>query len=286
MKVVTVCRMNQARSPLAEAVLKANFPEHEFFSAGIEAFSGAPVLSELLKVAKEWDITELKTHSESMGDQKENILTADLIIVSENKHTELVRQFGFKGELLSCESALPDYMFAPKDPEGMPIDKARRELGKVTGLSLRLFLNAINSHSPNKIISVTPNGSSDVSMALQAAHLEAVNRKAILMDADFRAPLEEQDLIEAGLNPVFFDFDKILENGLPILGINDILVHDKEINHPERIYLSPKWRKFLDMCTQNQELVMLTAPRYAKTRSLPDSFIVAALADEFIVIST
>jgi hypothetical protein len=41
----------------------------------------------------------------------------------------------------------------------------------------------------------------------------------------------------------------------------------------------------LEICAEKSELVMLTAPRYAKIRSLPDSFIVAALADEFLVIS-
>ena len=79
---------------------------------------------------------------------------------------------------------------------------------------------------------------------------------------------------------------RFLETDLPRLKTNEILVHERELDMPEKLYLSPKWRQFLDKCTEKNELIMLTAPRYAKTRSLPDSFIVAALADEFMVISS
>ena len=285
MKVVTVCRMNQARSPLAAAVLRSNFPEHEILSTGVWAISGTPILKEVQTVADEWGLTEIKSKSNSMSDLLPELLEADLVIVAEDVHSQTIRDFGYKGDLVSCESVLPDYMFAPKDPEGMTLDKARRELGKVAGLSLRVMLGKLGLHSNKKIISVTPNGSSDVPLAVEAAHLEAKNRDAILLDADLRAPLDASDLIELGLTPVYFDIDNVLETGIPMLAPDQILVHARQLNHPERLYLSPKWREFLDLCCEQKELVMITAPRYAKTRSLPDSFIVAALADEFMVIS-
>lgn len=286
MKIVTVCRMNQARSPLAEAVLKKNFPEHDFYSTGVTAISGTPLLKEVIKVANEWGLDNLKKQSESLIQIKEKLLNSDCVIVAENGHAQIIRDFGYKGKILSCESLLPDYMFTPRDPEGMPIDKARRELGKVAGLSLRAVLNVLNLHSKNKILSVTPNGSSDVPLALETAHLESIERGAVLLDADLRAPLEKSDIENAGLSPVYFDIDEMLEFGIPSIGMNQILVHCRELDAPEKLYLSSKWRKFLDKCTEETELVMLTAPRYAKTRSLPDSFIVAALADEFLVISS
>ena len=285
MKIGTVCRMNQARSPLAEAVLKANFPEHEFFSTGVAAVSGTPVLKEVIKVAEEWGFDNLKVKSHSMSQLKDDLLNADCVIVAEDTQAQMIRDFGFKGHLVSCESVLPDYMFTPRDPEGMQLDKARRELGKVAGLSLRVVLEILGMHSKNKIISVTPNGSSDVPLALETAHLEAKNRNALLLDADLRAPLEMEDLINAGLSPIYFDLDQVLENGIPAVSTDEILVHSRELARPERLYLSPKWRNFLEICAEKSELVMLTAPRYAKIRSLPDSFIVAALADEFLVIS-
>ena len=119
-----------------------------------------------------------------------------------------------------------------------------------------------------------------------SSDLEAKNRNALLLDADFRAPLEIEDLESAGLVPIYFDINQFLESELPKLNENEILVHERELDKPEKLYLSPKWRQFLDKCTEHNELIMLTAPRYAKTRSLPDSFIVAALADEFMVISS
>jgi protein-tyrosine-phosphatase len=286
MKVFTVCRMNQARSPLAAAVLQANFPEHDFLSTGVWAISGTPILKEVQAVAKEWGLEHIKKKSNSIRELLPELLEADLVIVAEDVHSQVIRDFGYKGDIVSCESLLPDQMFAPKDPEGMVLDKARRELGKVAGLSLRAMLGHLDIHSPNKLISVTPNGSSDLALAVQTAHLEAKNRHAILLDADLRAPLEDSDLKEFGLQPVFFDIETIFEAGLPNLGENEILVHSRQLNHPERLYLSAKWRHFLDLCCEKNDLVMVTAPRYAKTRSLPDSFVVAALADEFMVISS
>jgi len=286
MKVVTVCRMNQARSPLAEAVLKFNFPEHDFISTGVWAITGTPILTEVQSVAKEWGLNGIKNKSNSMSEMLPEILAADLVIVAEDIHSQTIRDIGYKGDLISCESVLPDYMFAPRDPEGMALDKARRELGKIAGLSLRVMLGKLGMHSVNKIISVTPNGSSDVPLAVQTAQLEAANRGAVLVDVDLRAPLDAIDLNELGLSPVYFDIETILQTGIPELKSNEILVHARQLNHPERLYLSPKWRHFIDLCSSQKELVMITAPRYAKTRSLPDSFIVAALADEFLVIST
>ena len=286
MKVVTVCRMNQARSPLAEAVLKNNFPEHDFISTGVEAISGTPILSEVQIVAKEWGLNEMKSKSSSMSDVLPDILEADLIIVAEEVHKQAIRDFGYKGDLVSCDSLLPDHMFAPRDPEGMALDKARRELGKIAGLTLRVMLGKLGLHSANKIISVTPNGSSDVPLAVQNAQLESSNRGAILIDADLRAPLDAYELDELGLTPVHFDIETIFRNGIPELKSNEIMVHSRELINPERLYLSPTWRHFIYLCSAQKELVLITSPRYAKTRSLPDSYIVAALADEFLVIST
>ena len=149
----------------------------------------------------------------------------------------------------------------------MPLDKARRELGKIAGLSLRVMLGKLGMHSVNKIISVTPNGSSDVPLAVQTALLEAANRGAVLVDADLRAPLDATELNEFGLNPVYFDIETILQTGRPELKANDILVHSRQLNHPERLYLSPKWRNFIDLCSSDTSSMVHTTPSQAAIKT-------------------
>ena len=51
MRIVTVCRMNQARSPFAQAVLERNFPEDQISSTGVTAIDGTPILYAVVEIA-------------------------------------------------------------------------------------------------------------------------------------------------------------------------------------------------------------------------------------------
>ena len=52
MRIVTVCRMNQARSPFAQAVLERNFPNDQITSTGVSAHLGTPILESVVAIAK------------------------------------------------------------------------------------------------------------------------------------------------------------------------------------------------------------------------------------------
>ncbi|NCZ57919.1 MAG: hypothetical protein EBY75_06375, partial [Actinobacteria bacterium] len=77
--------MNQARSPFAEGVLTKNFPEHEFFSSGVEAVTGSELIDGVAELAKVWDIELTKKRSSSINDDLAEILEAELIICAELK---------------------------------------------------------------------------------------------------------------------------------------------------------------------------------------------------------
>ena len=276
--------MNQARSPFMQAVLEAHFPEFEIHSTGVAAVSGTSTLPGVQQIAQEWGITMSKRFSTSLRDEHRFLLESDLVIVAEDSQEQVIYNWGYSGKVVSCEHYMLDEMFVPLDPEGMSLDRARRELAKIASIALRLVNEELGSTGTHRTLSVIPNGSSDFGMALATAQYEAHSRNAILLDADFRAPMEDE-FKDAHLSPVYFDVDEVIENGLPVVKENEILVHRRQMEYPERFYLSPRWRKFTKACARDREVVMVTAPRYAKTHTLPDSYIMGALADEFLVVS-
>ena len=74
--------MNQARSPFSEMVLTENFPNHDFFSTGVKAINGTPIMESVVATANEWGLHSKKRSSTNFLDDKASILDADLILLS------------------------------------------------------------------------------------------------------------------------------------------------------------------------------------------------------------
>ena len=89
MRIVTVCRMNQARSPFAQAVLERNFPEDQISSTGVAAIEGTPVLDAVVATAKNWGVTINQNSSRALSGATGDIARADLVITAENIHVML-----------------------------------------------------------------------------------------------------------------------------------------------------------------------------------------------------
>jgi len=67
MRIVTVCRMNQARSPFAQAVLERNFPEDQISSTGVEAHSGNHMVDSIMQIAKNWQVPITQVESRPLS---------------------------------------------------------------------------------------------------------------------------------------------------------------------------------------------------------------------------
>jgi protein-tyrosine-phosphatase len=94
MRIVTVCKMNQARSPFAQAVLERNFPDDEISSTGVTAFDGAQVLDLVVATAKNWGVPITQSASRSLSEATDDVMQADLIIAAENTHRDAIRNLG------------------------------------------------------------------------------------------------------------------------------------------------------------------------------------------------
>ena len=284
MRIVTVCRMNQARSPFAQAVLERNFPDDQISSTGVAAIQGTSILDSVLTTAKNWGVDITQSSSRALSTAMDDLLTADLVITAENAHSDVIRNLGYTGLMRSYEEILEDQDFIPIDPGGLLPDAVSRELGKVGALTLRAALDAKGYPHAHDIHVVIPHGVSDLGIALAEAQMTRIAEDAILIDADLRAPLinEIEDL---GLERIFFDVDQLEVVDLPEITSSQILTHSRQLDFPEKYFLSPAWREWIQRLADKSPVVIVTAPRHSRMRRLADSYLASYMSDEFTVIS-
>ena len=284
MQIVTVCQMNQARSPFAQAVLQRNFPEDQVSSLGISAIEGSKVLPQVIEIGNSWGIPIVQKESQNLISASNKIIDADFIIAAESHHSEVIRNFGYKGVLINYEEILEDRDFIPVDPNGLLPDAMARELGKVGALTLRAALDFKGFPHEHAITAVIPHGVSDLNLALAHAQMESASNGAILIDADLRAPLENE-LDDLGLQKNYFEIDQIDNFNISNFPPNEILTHKQQVDFPEKYFLSPEWRNWIQSLANFAPVVILTAPRHSRARRLADSYLASYMADEFSVIS-
>jgi len=276
--------MNQARSIFVEGVLTKNFPELDFFSSGVEALSGSAPIDGVGELAKVWEIDLSKKRSSSIQDDQNEILEAELIICAEMEFEQLIRRLGYSGKVINFEQLVTDSFFMPLDPNGLKVDKFRRELAKSAALSIKAVRSHLGLYFANSITVVTPNSANDSNLALAHAIMEARIKNAILVDADFRAP-NLVEIKEQGLEVVEFDIHNLDQLALEAVTNHQILTHQYQINHPGQVLLSPIFNTFLQKLTQARPVVLLTAPRYTNANRLSDSYIFSAYTDDISIIS-
>jgi len=276
--------MNQARSIFVEGVLTKNFPELDFFSSGVEALSGSAPIDGVEELAKVWEIDLSKKRSSSIQDDQNEILEAELIICAEMEFEQLIRRLGYSGKVINFEQLVTDSFFMPLDPNGLEVDKFKRELAKSAALSIKAVRSHLGLYFANSITVVTPNSANDSNLALAHAIMEARIKNAILVDADFRAP-NLVEIKEQGLQVVEFDIHNLDQLALEVITNQQILTHQYQINHPGQVLLSPLFNTFLQKLTQARPVVLLTAPRYTNANRLSDSYIFSAYTDDISIIS-
>ena len=284
MRIVTVCQMNQARSPFAQAVLERNFPDDQISSTGIAAIQGTSILDSVLTTAKNWGVEITQSSSRALSTAMDDLLAADLVITAENSHSDVIRNLGYTGLMRSYEEILEDQDFIPIDPGGLLPDAVSRELGKVGALTLRAALDAKGYPHAHDIHVVIPHGVTDLGIALAEAQMTRIAKGAILIDTDLRAPLinEIEDL---GLERIFFDVDQVEVVDLPEITSGQILTHSRQLDFPEKYFLSPAWREWIQRLANKSPVVIVTAPRHSRMRRLADSYLASYMSDEFTVIS-
>ena len=264
MNVLTVCRMNQGRSPFAEAVVSKFFPEVHVTSAGVEAINGVLYLPEVVSIARRWGIEISSGQSRSISSIPEFQL-ADLIVCAEEWIAAEVKLMSPKGQVISYESVAPDPSFMPTDPERLRGRNMESELAKVGWINVRAVEGFMEVPIRHHITSVVPETEVEVEAAIEWVLEERLIRDAIVIDADLRSPLA-QVFRARGLRVGNF-------SNLNQLHDFDVFSSVVEQRDPERNLLSEDWRARIDSLGSEREILLITSPQRTQGGSLPDSYL-------------
>jgi len=173
----------------------------------------------------------------------------------------------------------------PSDPDGMEESHFERELAKVSNTLMRTIYEWKGVKNKNQILAFIPRGTTDISQTIAHAVFEANAIGATIIDGDCRAP-HDIDLQEQNLMPVDFDYTLSMQGTLPKLKENQVLRHCRELDKPEKYFLSQSWKRLVDFYAKSRSVVIITSPRRSKSRTLPDSFLSSYFADSISVISS
>ena len=277
MRMLTVCRMNQARSPFAQAVITKFFPEVNVMSAGIEAIDGIPYLPEVVSTARRWGIEISAGSSRSISSSPE-FQVVDLIICAEKRISSEVNLMNPAGRVISYESLVPDLSFMPTDPERLQGRRMETELAKVAWINIRAVNDFLEVPRNNQIVCVIPKTDLDVEGAIDWVVRERLTRSTVVIDADLRSPLA-RNFRARGLR--VGDFSSL--NQVDRFDVFSSIVEQPD---PERTLLSPEWRAQIDSLGADRLILMITSPQRTQDGPLPDSYLASIPAGNIEIIGS
>jgi protein-tyrosine phosphatase len=269
--------MNQARSPFAEAVLRAHFPDLQVTSAGVFARRDSRYLEGVVGIARRWGLEMRDGFSRELT-QNQNLQDTDLVICAEDGMRQSVLNQGYQGKIVCFEEVVPDPSFMPQDPEMMRGRMLEAELAKVAWINVQSINASLQTSNPHSITAVIPDSEQNVELAISWALAESKNSNALILDADVRAPLARA-FRKMGLS--VRKFDSPTDNAA-----NDVLSNMSEDDHPERRLISRDWSLYISNLARTRPVIMVTAPQSTEIGPLPDSFLAAIPASRIKIIRT
>ncbi|MEI6648424.1 MAG: hypothetical protein WCO08_02160 [Actinomycetes bacterium] len=275
MKVLTICKMNQARSALAEAVIRRFLPNLEISSAGVQAVSNTPYLTSVVQLSRKWGVAIAEGGSKTL-DLSLELIEADLVICAEAWMKDDPRIQAADRQVVSYEDFASDSSFMPFDPETMTGRTLETELAKVAWVNLRAVRELWSGFFQHEIVVVIPETEFQTESAIAFARERAADTSGLIIDADVRSPIPGE-FRRSGLSvgPI-----SLAEGAHSFEVLSGIV----EKSQPEAFLLSMDWRDLLaDLCV-DRPLYLVTAPQIIPTGPLPDAYLAAIWASEIHVI--
>lgn len=285
MRIALACRQNKARSPFAELVIRHHYPDSLVSSFGVEVTDGEQTSEFAASVATRWGLAQMKERTTSIEKFVNSKFKPDLLIAADQQVLNSLNHLANSTECRSLTDGqiLPE--LRPSDPDGMEEMQFERELAKVSNTVLRTIYEWQGLKNRNPVIAFIPRGTTDISQTIAHAVFEAKAIGAVIIDGDCRAP-HNIDFVEQNLKSNDFDYTLAMHSPPPKLNVGEVLRHCREQDKPEKYFLSQSWKKLIDFYSNRGPVVIITSPRWSKSRSLPDSFLASYFIDSINVISS
>ena len=273
MKILTVCRMNQARSVFSKAVLDSLIPGIEVFSAGVEVTDHVPPMPLTKLISHRWGLEIPNSHSTNVKEFATSHF--DLVLVAENWMKSEI-SCGYS-QILSYEDIAIMSEFLPCDPELLEKSGFEIELAKVFWVSMRALSNSSNFVN-SQITAVIPEHESLIGKSLEFATHFARSTGAFLVDAEVRTSYIT-DLGRLNLKP--YQFTPTEED---LYDSEKFITFQINEQNSGRYFLFSDFYRTLSGLSRMRPLVMVTAPIFSFDGPLYDSFFASAIADDIRLI--
>lgn len=270
-RILSVCKMNQARSIFSHALLHKLDEKLDIRSAGIFAKSGADVLSSVDMTSQQWGLQLPKKSSTNINELEQNDF--EYALVAEEWMKDEVRKYA--QNIYSYEDFAPNESFIPNDPDGLSLVRTEVELAKVF-FCTKQFFNVVAGVSGIDVTAVVPFHENLIPKALELSVQLAREEGRLLVDADIRFP-NKADLARYAYNPI--------ENGAAAIDIKSQYLGISESHeNPGNYYLSENYLKIFESDIYPKRKVIITPPINTLSGMLYDPFLASAPSSEVKVV--
>jgi protein-tyrosine-phosphatase len=244
MKVLVVCRYNQARSILAGALIRKLLPELDVVTAGIQAQTGQPIPIVTAELCSWWGLNRFDRLSQSITDTDAatSIEDFDSVLVADGYVKQEVLKFWPKAKLVDLSELAENDLFTPTDPTGFNQSDFSRELAKIAVLvsawaSKKGLLDIISAQA------ILASSNSSIDSLLDSGKLNDVD---FLIDTELERP--SIDFWKSkGFEIQLFNPRQLIE--FEVAGGSSsstiVLASRFEIDNAEKYYLSDDWKQFI-----------------------------------------
>ena len=255
MKILFVCRYNQARSILAGALLRKLYPNVEVFTAGIEAQDGQPVPLITPQLCLNWSLPGIDRLSISIDKllTRHPATSFDHVVVADQLVKERIERSFAPGKVTSITDLADFPSISPVDPTGFDRSSFAAELAKVAILTIRWAEKfGLGEQRGNLNFFLFDEITNSLGYQKLTAELDSLQ----LVDTDISRP-DPSFWRSLGAKVILFDPRDLNTSADLVNGMQgfEVLVSRFEVDNPSQIYLSQPWREFLYRITKDRSVM-------------------------------
>lgn len=244
MRVLTVCKFNQARSVAMASAIKHLYPKIDIHSAGTHCDPDVAVSMRTLDTLRDWGIEPL-TRATTPLHNRINNGNYDLILCADSFITrDVCASLASSAKVVDITGLTNQLELIPTDPRTLDLLHFREELGKVIVLAFRALRSSLVPLGPYNY-SLLLSGDSTGVLARKAV-LWAISKEQVVIDTNWSRPnVEGWKLLASELQVPMNYFEPMSLLKGDVFKIGHVNVSRFESDNYQREILSYDWMKLL-----------------------------------------
>jgi protein-tyrosine-phosphatase len=182
MKLLILCRYNQARSIVIAAALRKLFPDYDIVSAGIEAPHGKSIPEMTAELCLQWNLPNFDRIS--IGMQTLDLDYFDAVLAADNLVRDRLHSEGFANKTKSLYEFEYAEDLLPVDPTGLSFDAFSAEIAKALVLAMR-WIQVRHQYIQGEIVALWFNSEIEYATWLES---EDSKKYQHIIDSNFAIP--------------------------------------------------------------------------------------------------